>query len=122
MKTEKLETYMKGVINHYEKKCLTPLFGEGKVKETLLEGLVESLEENYKKFPEIKRFVKKLDFHEIEKYMGRQNIVNALKSNGIETYEDLESFGTFGLLKLRGLGRNSYDKFMAYLSEKGFSF
>lgn len=110
----KNKTYIQRKVEHYDKTCLTPLFGNEKVKESLLEGLVKTLEETSSR----------LDFDEIDRYTGNIRVGNALRTMNIQTYEelsDLDLNNFYREMRLKGhhgtFGVKSLEKLRAYVKE-----
>jgi len=103
------KTYIQKKVELYDERCLTPLFGNGKVKENLLEGLARTLEEETSS---------RLDFAEIDEYTGNIRVGNVLRTMNITTYEDLSNLNFNDLLKFRGFGKKSSERLRNYLKWK----
>jgi len=113
--------------------AIAPEFGEGRIARQLLKRLEEVLdgvlpEGLTARTPKVTPVDPKeeVKYEEVQERVGTSAANCLLGHSGVKTYEDIlkihevRSFGgTSGLLRLRGMGRDTYRKLTRYLAEKG---
>ena len=83
--TREFEDYKKKVASEYEKKYLSPQFGEGKIKQNLLEALVSTLD-NFsipEKAPKDTEKIDEFDYSHLTNKMDYNKLFNLEDSKGM---------------------------------------